>query len=102
MWKKDFPLEHLRLWDDADWRGQGDKCTEGRGGSSSGIRFQDVSRREFPGGPVAKNLPANARNIGSVPGLENVHTPWDNEAHLPQLLGLHPRAHALQEEKPLR
>ena len=48
MWKKDFPLEHLCLWDGTDWRGQGDKCTEGRRGSSSGIRFQDVSRREFP------------------------------------------------------
>jgi len=25
----------------------------------------------FPGGPVVKNLPCNARDIGSVPGQEN-------------------------------
>ena len=58
-----------------------------------------------PGGSslwsVAKNLPANARNMGSIPGMGNVHMPWDNEADLPQLLGLCPRAQALQEEKPL-
>ena len=26
--------------------------------------------RGFPGGSVVKNLPANARNVGSIPGLE--------------------------------
>ena len=29
-----------------------------------------LNDRDFPGGPVVKNLPANVGNIGSVPGLE--------------------------------
>ena len=26
---------------------------------------------DFPGGPVVKNLPANAGDMGSIPGLED-------------------------------
>ena len=33
---------------------------------------------DFPGGPVIKNLPANAGDKSSVPGLERVHMPWGN------------------------
>ena len=29
--------------------------------------------RDFPGGPVVKNLPANAEDMGSVPGPERSH-----------------------------
>ena len=29
----------------------------------------------FPGGPVVKNLPADAGNTGSIPGKERVHMP---------------------------
>ena len=29
----------------------------------------------FPGGPVAKNLPCNARDIGLIPGLGRSHVP---------------------------
>ena len=35
-------------------------------------------RQDFPGGPVVKNLPANARDMGSIPGLERFHMPWGN------------------------
>jgi len=30
----------------------------------------------FPGGPVIKNLPFNARDISSIPGLGRSHMPW--------------------------
>ena len=33
---------------------------------------------DFPGGPVVKNLPANAGDAGSLPGLGRSHMPWSN------------------------
>ena len=35
---------------------------------------------DFPGGPVIKNLPDNAEDMGSIPGLRR--------CHIPQLLSL--------------
>ena len=32
----------------------------------------------FPGGLVAKNLPANEGDTGLIPGLGRYHTPWSN------------------------
>ena len=32
----------------------------------------------FPSGPVAKNLPANAEDMGSIPGPRGSHMPWGN------------------------
>ena len=32
----------------------------------------------FPGGAVAENLPANAGDTGSSPGLGRSHMPWSN------------------------
>ena len=32
--------------------------------------------RGFPGGAVVENLPANARDTGSSPGLGESHMPW--------------------------
>ena len=43
--------------------------------------FQDL-----PGGPVVKNLPANAGDTGSVPRLGRSHVPRSNETQEPQLL----------------
>ena len=34
--------------------------------------------QDFPGDPVVKNLPANAGNTGSIPGLGRSHMPWGN------------------------
>ena len=56
--------------------------------------------RDFPGGTVVKNLPANAGDTGSSPCL--------GRSRVPQLLSpcattteaRMPRAHALQQEKP--
>ena len=33
---------------------------------------------DFPGGAVVKNLPANAGDTGSSPGLGRSHMPWSN------------------------
>ena len=33
---------------------------------------------DFPGDQVVKNLPANARDMGSIPGLGRFHMPWGN------------------------
>ena len=43
----------------------------------------------FPGGAVVENLPANAGDMGSSPGLGRSHMPWNNQAREPQLLILH-------------
>ena len=44
------------------------------------MTIQKKNRREkrtvfsdFPGGPVVKNLPASAGDMGSIPGLERFH-----------------------------
>ena len=42
----------------------------------------------FPGGTVVENLPANAGDTGSSPGLGRSHMPWSNWAREPQLLSL--------------
>ena len=42
----------------------------------------------FPGGAVVENLPANAGNTGSSPGLGGSHMPQSGWARKPQLLSL--------------
>ena len=42
----------------------------------------------FPGGAVVENLPANAGDTGSSPGLGRSHMPRSNYARKPQLLSL--------------
>ena len=37
----------------------------------------------FPGSPVVKNLPANAGDMGSIPGLGRFHMLWANYACAP-------------------
>ena len=43
----------------------------------------------FPGGAVVENLPANAGDTGSSPGLGRSHVPRSSWAREPQLLSLH-------------
>ena len=45
---------------------------------------------------MVKNLPANAGDVGSIPGPGRSHMPWSNKARAPPLLSLHSRAHAPQ------
>ena len=52
--------------------------------------------RDFPGGPVVKNLPANAGDTGLSPGPGRSHMPQSNQARAPQLLSLCSRAHEPQ------
>ena len=33
---------------------------------------------DFPGGPVVRNPPANARDMGSIPGPGRSHMLWGN------------------------
>ena len=44
--------------------------------------------RGFPGGAVVENLPANAGDTGSSPGLGGSHMPRSDWAREPQLLSL--------------
>ena len=39
---------------------------------------QKLSVRDFPGGSVVKNPPANAGDTGLSPGLERSHMRWSN------------------------
>ncbi|XP_049552142.1 uncharacterized protein LOC125960867 [Orcinus orca] len=39
---------------------------------------QELRRRDFPGGTVVKNPPANAGYTGLSPGPERSHMPWSN------------------------
>ena len=43
---------------------------------------------DLPGGPVVKNLPANAEDMGLILRLGRFHMPWDNYACALQLLSL--------------
>ena len=49
------------------------------------VRSTVLSKRktywDFPGGPLVKNLPANAGHTGCIPSLERLDMPWDNYAH---------------------
>ena len=42
----------------------------------------------FPGGAVVENLPANAGDTGSSPGLGGIHMPRSDYAREPRLLSL--------------
>ena len=43
--------------------------------------------RDFPHGPVVKNLPSNAEDLGSIPGVgTKIPHAWGNGAHVPRLL----------------
>ena len=50
--------------------------------------IQETELLGFPGGAVVENLPANAGDTGSSPGLGRSHMPQSNEACEPQLLSL--------------
>ena len=59
--------------------------------------------RNFPGGSVVKNPPANAGDTDLIPGPGRSHMGQSNWALAPQLLKhVHPTACAQQQEKPLQ
>ena len=70
---------------------------------------------DFPSGPVVKNLPENAKDMGLIPGSGRFHMLWGNGAQVPQLLSLcsrvqvpkllkpkYSRVHDPQKQKPLK
>ena len=59
------------------------------------------SWRDFPGGTVVKNPPANAGHMGWSPGPGRSHMPQSNYVCAPQLLRLHSRACEPQLLKPV-
>ena len=50
---------------------------------------KEVVHGGFPDGAVVENLPANAGDTGSSPGLGGSRMPQSNWAREPQLLSLH-------------
>ena len=54
----------------------------------------DVSaaQNDLSRGSVVKNLPANAEDMGSIPGLGRFHMTWSNYTNAPQLLSPHTTA----------
>ena len=55
---------------------------------------------DFPSGTALKNLPANAGDMGSIPGPGRSHMTRSNYACVPQLLSLSSRDHKPQLLKP--
>ena len=37
-----------------------------------------IGNMDFTGGTVVKNMPANAGDMGLIPGLGRAHMPWSN------------------------
>ena len=56
--------------------------------SKEDIQMVKKHMKGFPGGAVVENLPANAGDTGSSPGLGRSHMLWSNWAREPQLLSL--------------
>ena len=44
----------------------------------SGLVVASQDLKGFPGGSVVKNPPANAGDMGSIPGLGRSHMPWSD------------------------
>ena len=42
------------------------------------LKKRKMEYRGFPGGSVVKNPPANARDMGAIPGLGRLHVPQNN------------------------
>ena len=57
--------------------------------------------RDFSGGSVVRNLPVNAGDTGSIPGLGRSHMPQSNSAPVLQLLTLCSRVWEPQPLKPM-
>ena len=53
-----------------------------------GQQWNQKGNQGLPGGAVVENLPANAGDTGSSPGLGRSHMPQSNWAREPQLLSL--------------
>ena len=50
------------------------------------MAIRESTNRDFPGGPVLKNGPVKAGDMGLIPGLGRTHMQQSNQVHVPQLL----------------
>ena len=66
------------------------------------MTYLEIYNRDFPGGTLVKNPPANAGDMGSSPGPGRSHMPRSNKVHEPQLLSLHSIAREPQLLRPVR
>ena len=64
------------------------RLNQSRTGNGQELHFKKRRGGGFPGGAVVENLPANAGNTGSSPGLGGSHMPRSSWAREPQLLSL--------------
>ena len=61
----------------------------------------EIKSGDFPGGPMVKNLPSNAKDMGSIPGqgTKILHTAWQISPHATTTELVHSLEHVLQLEK---
>ena len=67
--------------------------------SKSEGKVKEKKSLDFPGGTVDKNPPADAGDVGLVPGPRRSHLLWNNLAHVPHCWARKPRACAPQQER---
>ena len=60
------------------WRGSTHQCMLEGSRSAAGSNALKPFHEDFPAGPVVKNPPANAGDMGSIPGPGRCHTPRGN------------------------
>ena len=92
------------VWGRLSWPSLAGKIEGAWGKEYSGLWKLEKARNgfsDFPGDPVVKNSPANAGDMGSIPGLGRFHMPEGNEAHGLQLLSPSSWVCELQLLKPL-
>ncbi|KAJ8787207.1 hypothetical protein J1605_005793 [Eschrichtius robustus] len=96
-WAREPQLLSLRVWSLCSAAGEATIVRGPRTAMKSGPRLPQLEKAlaqkrrpniGFPGGAVVENLPANAGNTGSSPGLGRSHMPRSNWAREPQLLSL--------------
>ena len=69
--------------------------------SESAFTFlKESGHWNFPGGPLVKNLPAHAGDMGLMPRLGRLHVPQGNQAMHCSYWAHAPGARAFQQEKP--
>ena len=86
-------MEAEKILPNIGLKGEGDRNTFGFQQTQAPpgeYEWEDPKHLElgFPGGAVVENLPANAGDTGSSPGLGRSHMPRSNSAREPQLLSL--------------
>ena len=55
-----------QCWRQKMMRGREGKCRQQ--GTRKDAKMEETATRDFPGGPMAKNVPCSAGAVGSIPG----------------------------------